>query len=228
MSAATACSDVSGGQETTPGCMTSPTFSVSKACSVGIRDRLDEPRAHRSQRPLRPASAFTTGRSRETTHRLDRAAGVYRAGRTQSKEEGRDDRARGNRKGARRSGQGNPRRRRELGHDRRSASTTIGVESTEESRRAYRELLFTTEGAAEHISGVILYDETIRQSAADGTPFPQLLERQGVIPGHQGRQGREAARARARRDGHRGARRAARAASRSTASSARASPSGAP
>jgi fructose-bisphosphate aldolase, class I len=60
---------------------------------------------------------------------------------------------------------------------------SIGVESTEDSRRAYRELLFTTDGAADYISGVILYDETIRQSAAEGTPFPQLLERQGVIPG---------------------------------------------
>ena len=44
-------------------------------------------------------------------------------------------------------------------------------------------MLFTTEGAADHISGVILYDETIRQSALDGTPFPKLLESQGVIPG---------------------------------------------
>jgi fructose-bisphosphate aldolase class I len=60
---------------------------------------------------------------------------------------------------------------------------SIGVESTEENRRAYRGLLFTTEGAADHISGVILYDETIRQSADDGTPFPALLERQGIIPG---------------------------------------------
>jgi fructose-bisphosphate aldolase, class I len=60
---------------------------------------------------------------------------------------------------------------------------SIGIESTEENRRAYRDLLFTTEGAADHISGVILYDETIRQSAVDGTPFPKLLENQGVIPG---------------------------------------------
>ena len=59
----------------------------------------------------------------------------------------------------------------------------VGVESTEESRRAYRELLFTTEGAADFISGVILFDETIRQRASDGTPFPELLERQGIIPG---------------------------------------------
>src|SRR6266540_123242 len=60
---------------------------------------------------------------------------------------------------------------------------SIGVESTEETRRAYRDMLFTTEGAADHISGVILYDETIRQQAADGTPFPKLLEQQGIIPG---------------------------------------------
>src|SRR2546421_3145271 len=60
---------------------------------------------------------------------------------------------------------------------------SIGVESTEETRRAYRELLFTTEGAEEFISGVILYDETIRQSASDGTPFPNLLASKGIIPG---------------------------------------------
>src|SRR5438046_6811207 len=59
----------------------------------------------------------------------------------------------------------------------------IGVESTEENRRAYRDLLFTTEGVEEYISGVILFDETIRQSSADGTPFPKLLESRGVIPG---------------------------------------------
>src|SRR5215470_17143709 len=60
---------------------------------------------------------------------------------------------------------------------------SIGIESTEESRRDYRELLFATEGVEEFISGVILFDETIRQSAADGTPFPKLLESKGVIPG---------------------------------------------
>jgi fructose-bisphosphate aldolase class I len=60
---------------------------------------------------------------------------------------------------------------------------SIGVESTENTRRAYRELLFTTEGAEEFISGVILYDETIRQSASDGTPFPKVLESRGIIPG---------------------------------------------
>jgi fructose-bisphosphate aldolase class I len=60
---------------------------------------------------------------------------------------------------------------------------SIGAESTEENRRAYRDLLFTTEGVEEYISGVILFDETIRQSAADGTPFPKLLESKGVIAG---------------------------------------------
>ena len=60
---------------------------------------------------------------------------------------------------------------------------TIGVESTEESRRAYRDMLFTTPGAEEHISGVILFDETLRQSSADGTPFPELLRSRGIIPG---------------------------------------------
>ena len=60
---------------------------------------------------------------------------------------------------------------------------SIGVESTEDNRRAYRELLFTTEGAEEFISGVIMFDETIRQNAADGTPFPKLLESRGIIPG---------------------------------------------
>jgi fructose-bisphosphate aldolase, class I len=60
---------------------------------------------------------------------------------------------------------------------------SIGIESTEDNRRAYREMLFTTEGSAEHVSGVILYDETIRQQALDGTPFPKLLEAEGIIPG---------------------------------------------
>jgi fructose-bisphosphate aldolase, class I len=60
---------------------------------------------------------------------------------------------------------------------------TIDVESTEENRRAYRDLLFTTPGMEEHISGVILFDETIRQSSADGTPFPKLLAGKGIVPG---------------------------------------------
>ena len=60
---------------------------------------------------------------------------------------------------------------------------SISVESTEENRRAYRDLLFTTDGDEDAISGVILFDETIRQSAGDGTPFPQLLAGRGIIPG---------------------------------------------
>jgi fructose-bisphosphate aldolase, class I len=59
----------------------------------------------------------------------------------------------------------------------------IGVESTEQNRRDYRELLFRTPGASEFISGVILYDETIRQKGADGTPLVQVLQDQGIIPG---------------------------------------------
>jgi fructose-bisphosphate aldolase class I len=59
----------------------------------------------------------------------------------------------------------------------------IGVESTEDNRRDYRELLFRTEGAGKFISGVILYDETIRQKGADGTPLVQVLTDQGIIPG---------------------------------------------
>jgi fructose-bisphosphate aldolase, class I len=59
----------------------------------------------------------------------------------------------------------------------------VSLESTEDNRRAYREMLFTTPGIGEHISGVILYDETIRQNSADATPFPRILEQAGVIPG---------------------------------------------
>lgn len=59
----------------------------------------------------------------------------------------------------------------------------IGLQSTEPVRQRYRELLFTTPGLSEHVSGVILYDETIRQLAADGTPFPQVLLDAGIIPG---------------------------------------------
>jgi fructose-bisphosphate aldolase, class I len=59
----------------------------------------------------------------------------------------------------------------------------IDVESTEENRRSYRELLFTTPGAAQSISGVILYDETIRQKTRAGLPFPEYLTKLGIIPG---------------------------------------------
>jgi fructose-bisphosphate aldolase class I len=61
--------------------------------------------------------------------------------------------------------------------------SSIKVESTEETRRTYREMLFTTPGMEEFISGVILYDETIRQKAQDGTPLPEVLSREGVMPG---------------------------------------------
>jgi fructose-bisphosphate aldolase class I len=60
---------------------------------------------------------------------------------------------------------------------------SIGIESTEDNRRAYRDMLFTTEGVEEYISGVILFDETIRQNGINGTPFPKVLESKGVIPG---------------------------------------------
>ena len=59
----------------------------------------------------------------------------------------------------------------------------INVPSTEENRRAYREVLFTTKGAGEFISGVILFDETIRQKTRDGRTFVETLEQQGIIPG---------------------------------------------
>ena len=57
------------------------------------------------------------------------------------------------------------------------------IESTDESRRNYRELLFTTPGLGDYISGAILYDETIRSKTSDGTPMAQALEQNGVIPG---------------------------------------------
>src|SRR6266446_10918301 len=60
---------------------------------------------------------------------------------------------------------------------------SIGVASTEENRRAYRDVLFTTAGAGEFISGVILFDETIRQKTRDGRTFVEALEQQGIIPG---------------------------------------------
>lgn len=60
---------------------------------------------------------------------------------------------------------------------------SIQVESTEESRRAYRDMLFTAPGIESTISGVILYEETLFQSSADGTPFPKLLASRNIIPG---------------------------------------------
>ena len=70
----------------------------------------------------------------------------------------------------------------------------IGAESTADNRRDYRELLFrSSEAMSKYISGVILYDETIRQNAKDGTPLGQADRGGGGDPRHQGRQGHDAA-----------------------------------
>jgi fructose-bisphosphate aldolase, class I len=60
---------------------------------------------------------------------------------------------------------------------------SIRLDSTEEHRRTYREMLFTAPAAVESVSAVIFYDETLRQKTKDGTPFPQFLTRQGIVPG---------------------------------------------
>lgn len=60
---------------------------------------------------------------------------------------------------------------------------TIKLESTEENRRIYREMLFTAPGAQEYISGVIMYEETLRQKTKDGVPFPIYLAKNGIVPG---------------------------------------------
>jgi fructose-bisphosphate aldolase, class I len=59
----------------------------------------------------------------------------------------------------------------------------VGAESTPDTRRAYREMLLTAPGLGRFVSGVILFDETLRQSTSDGTPFPELLVAEGIIPG---------------------------------------------
>ncbi len=69
---------------------------------------------------------------------------------------------------------------------------SIQVASSEENRRRYRELLFTTDGIERYLGGVILYDETLRQSSTDGTPFAELLSRRGIIPGIKVDQGTKA------------------------------------
>lgn len=61
--------------------------------------------------------------------------------------------------------------------------TSIGIESTEEHRRAYRDMLFTSPGMEEYVSGAIMFEETLRHKSADGTPFPGLLKSLGSIPG---------------------------------------------
>ena len=60
---------------------------------------------------------------------------------------------------------------------------SVNVECTEENRRAYRNLLFSTSGIEQFLSGVILFDETARQKANDGSPIPQYLAKKGIIPG---------------------------------------------
>ena len=60
---------------------------------------------------------------------------------------------------------------------------SIGVESTEINRRDYREMLFRASGMQDNIGGVILFDETIRQSAEDGTSLVELIKNQGALPG---------------------------------------------
>ncbi|HEX2065758.1 MAG TPA: class I fructose-bisphosphate aldolase, partial [Candidatus Thermoplasmatota archaeon] len=59
----------------------------------------------------------------------------------------------------------------------------VGVENTETNRRDYRHLLFTAPDIAKAVSGVILYEETLRQKAPDGTPLAQVLQAQGIVPG---------------------------------------------
>src|SRR6201990_2304036 len=67
---------------------------------------------------------------------------------------------------------------------------SIGVENTEDNRRDYRELMFRTgEAMSKYVSGVILYDETIRQKAKDGTPLVKIIEQAGALPAHTGEQG---------------------------------------
>ena len=85
---------------------------------------------------------------------------------------------------------------------------TLGIQSTERSRRTYREMLFTAPGAGEFISGVILQDETIRQKSSGGTPLAQVSQTRASFPASKSTPVRSRWRAR-RRDGHRRARRAA-------------------
>jgi len=69
---------------------------------------------------------------------------------------------------------------------------SVQVESSEENRRRYREILFTADGIERYVGGVILYDETLRQGTRDGVPFPRLLADRGIIPGIKVDQGAKA------------------------------------
>src|SRR4029453_17426388 len=69
---------------------------------------------------------------------------------------------------------------------------SIQLECTEENRRGYREILFTADGLEHTLGGVILFDETLRQSTQGGVPFPKLLASRGIIPGIKVDQGAKA------------------------------------
>ena len=75
---------------------------------------------------------------------------------------------------------------------------SIGVESTEENRRVYREFLLATPGLGEYISGVIFFEETLGQRTEDGTPLPQLARAPGHRARNQGRRRQDSVGARAR------------------------------
>ena len=79
---------------------------------------------------------------------------------------------------------------------------SVSIPQTEEARRAYRELIVTTPGLGESISGTILYDETIRQKKKDGTQFINVLVDAGIISRHQGRHWRQGPRRTFGRKGH--------------------------
>lgn len=70
-----------------------------------------------------------------------------------------------------------------LAHRLNSLLSVAGVENTEENRRYYRQLLFTTAGLGEYISGAIVFEETLFHKTDDGTPFSEVLKKQGIIPG---------------------------------------------
>ena len=90
----------------------------------------------------------------------------------------------------------------------------LGIPNSEDTRRRYRQMLLTTPGAADYVSGVILFDETIRQKADDGTPLVEVLSRQGIIPGIKVDRGAKALAGAPGRAGDGRPRRAARAARR--------------
>ncbi len=105
---------------------------------------------------------------------------------------------------------------------------SIKIDSNENNRRAYREMLFTTKGIEEAISGVILFDETLRTAASDGTPFSQVLSKKGIMPGIKVDKGPVDIPGFPGETRHRRTRRPARAGQRISVSLAPSSPSGAP